>query len=200
MAGAKRSIDIGQIGPRQGGAADQPGDREYGSDEIGRAGRAVLQRLQNLPNGLLIVISRAKGAGIAAAAADVVVGGERGWYRGHFAPVIRQIAGRIGDGFGLERRVAVVVVNLERFLDRRQRRFRRIHYLFWVVGHIGRRLAIDAGLYGVSPPWRLALTASRARYRSNPADTGLPRPQIVLHVRHPIGLADRKKPRLVTTL
>ena len=47
---------------------------------------------------------------------------------------------------GRPRRLVRLVANFEGFLDRGQRCFRRIHNLFRVVGHIGRRLAIYAGL------------------------------------------------------
>ena len=72
-------------------------------------------------------------------------------------------AERSGDAFRLAIGL-VVVADFERFLDRRQRRFGRIHYLLRVVGHVGRRLACYAGL---GRP-KQAQAAPRARDRSNP--------------------------------
>ena len=72
VAGAKRRVDVRQIGPGKGEAADYPGAGEQCGDEIGGARRPVLQRVQDLADRLLVVIGGAKGVGIAAASADLV--------------------------------------------------------------------------------------------------------------------------------
>ena len=148
VAGAKRGVEIAQIGPGQRDAADHPDEGEHGGDNIGGARGSVLQRVQDLSDRLLIVIGGAKGLSIAAAGGGLAgveghVGGRR---RRDVRPAVGGgAAKRLGDGFGLTIRL-VVVADFERFLDRRQRCFGRIHDLLGVIGHIGRRLACYAGL------------------------------------------------------
>ena len=60
MARAERRVEIGQIGPRQRQAADDPGGGEQGGDVIRGPGRTVLQRAQDAADRLLVVIGGAK--------------------------------------------------------------------------------------------------------------------------------------------
>ena len=145
-AGAERGIEIRQIGPRQRQAADNPGDGKCGGDEIGRAGRTPLQRVQDLADRLLIVVGGVRrGAGKIARADRVgteeVVAGRRGRTLG---AAVGGAGQQIGHALGLACGLLFVLSDIEGFLDRRQRRLGRIRHLLWIVGHFGRRLACYA--------------------------------------------------------
>ncbi len=141
MARAKRRVEIGQIGPRQGETADNPGSGKHRGDEIGGPGRAVLQGLEDVADRLLIVIGGAKRlrlGGARARGADVVeIDGlfERG--RRRFG-LRHGVVGTRGRSRAVVRRCRLpllVVPDVEGFLDRRQGCFRRIHRLFRVIRH-----------------------------------------------------------------
>ena len=146
VIGAERGADVAQIGPGKRETADDPGAGEYRGDEIGGAGRAVLQRAQYLADRLLIVVGGGISALVACRRTDLL-GFEKIWSgnRRTVVPVLVR-GGVFGNAFRAVIRQIVVVADFERFLDRRQRRLGRIHDLFRIVGHIGRRLANYAGL------------------------------------------------------
>ena len=61
-SGPSAALQIRQIGPRQREAADHPGAENDRRDHIGGAGRAALQRVQDLPDRLLVVVGTGKRA------------------------------------------------------------------------------------------------------------------------------------------
>ena len=101
MAGAKGGVDVSQIGPGEAEATDNPSAGKYRGDEVRCARGTVLQRMQDLSNGLLVVIGGSKGAGVAASSANLV-GIEYGVVRRHrgVAPAfIGFVDGRLGNAF-----------------------------------------------------------------------------------------------------
>ncbi len=141
MARAERRVEVGQIGPRQGEAADDPGGGEQGGDEIGGFGRTVLQRAQNAADRLLVVIGgvkRLRLGGAVAPSVDVVEidGFVEG---GHCRLGPRHgVLGTRRRNLAVVRRsrlLLLVVSDVEGFLDRGEGCFRRIHQLFRVIGH-----------------------------------------------------------------
>ncbi len=56
MTWASRCVEIGQVGPRQREATNNPDGGEYGGDKIGRTGRTALERAQDLADRLPVVV------------------------------------------------------------------------------------------------------------------------------------------------
>ena len=138
-AGAKRGMQIGQIGQRKSKAADDPGARKQSGDHVRRTGGTALQCVKDLADRLLIVI-----------------GGPRRDF-GKLARADRLFVGRFGGGgrrgdllgwgrkkvcrFSRTDRLLVLIVDVERLLDRRQRCFGWVRHFLRMIGHFGRRLA-----------------------------------------------------------
>jgi hypothetical protein len=165
VVGTERGAQARQIGPRQRQAADDPGAGKDRRHKIGRTGRPLLQRSQHLADRLLVVIGDAAGLRGKVARADsagvdgLLVSSLRTLAArpriareqiGHtFGPVFGSaFRPALGPGtrlgLGLILVLIFIVPDIESFLDGRQRRFRRVHHLFRVVGHFGRRLACYA--------------------------------------------------------
>ena len=106
--------------------------------------------MQDLADRLLVVVGGAQRARTARVARADGVGVEQSRGRSGVAAALgaRPIGGAgaeaSADALRLALGPAAFVLEIERFLDRRQRRFGRILHLLRVVGHIGRRLACYA--------------------------------------------------------
>ena len=151
-SGPSAALKSDEIGPGQGEAADNPGGGKHGGDEIGGArpggaaaragsGRSTADRHWRREDRC--------GSAVAARPRRRYRRDRRGLERGGAScRPVSSGASASGRGMPSGRLAACVLVipDIEGFLDRRQRRFRRIHQLFRVVGHVGRRLACYAGL------------------------------------------------------
>ncbi len=145
-ARTERGLQFGQVHPAEHDAGQHPDHGEDGRHQIGRAGRAALQRAQDLADRLAVVVGRTPHRGGVLETGNVVV---EGFLTGDGAP------GRLGSrlrlnllGRRLSRRRGSRVLgglgipNTERVLDRRQRRFRRVLHFLRSVRHVGRRLVL----------------------------------------------------------
>ena len=154
-------LQAGQINECECHAADRPGHSEYGRQDIRRLGRPLLQGLQNLTDGLAVVV----GGELAGRAHIVIdVGGAgfeleqvlvRGGLGGGIDVADRLLCkpllceplmdGPFGRSLGCRAVLGRCVGYVEHLLDGRHGIIRRIRQLFRVVRHVGRRLTRYAG-------------------------------------------------------
>ncbi len=147
-ARAERSLQFGQVHPAEQEAGQRPDHREHRRDQIRGAGRAALDRAEDLADRLPVVVGGPANGGGFFEAGDGVVEDPRLRLR-----MPRRLGGnRFGGKMirrGLGRRCRfgrvggrIGVPHVERVLDRRQRRFRRILHFLRSVRHVGRRLVL----------------------------------------------------------
>ena len=150
-ARAERRLQVGKIQPAEQDAGQHPDDGEHGGDKVGRAGRAALDRAQDLADRFPVVIGRAAHAADILGAAHFVVecriprGGTRSSAprrlgRRLIRKMVRRRRRRRRGSRRFGRRLGIP--NIQRVLDRRQRRLCRILHLLRSVRHVGRRLVL----------------------------------------------------------
>ena len=161
VAAPSAACRSGPIGPGQHQTEEDPGDRKAGGDEIGGAACTRLQRLQNLPDGLAVVVGGETAGRLVLGARrsalptvieeEVAVGRwRRRWRRAvrasaGFRPcrISRRCHGRTRRRDRRRHAMSTLALPYVKcILDSGQRRFGRVVRLLRTISHIRRRLAL----------------------------------------------------------
>ncbi len=200
---ADRGLQRGQEGEGQQSGADQPDHGEQRCERKGTAGRAaLLDGLQDLPDGFAIVIGGASGrararlldlvedrpvGALPVVEGRFVVGGRRRTWRHHVVTNVVAIVAAV---------VARHVADVQGFLNGRKRDFGRVFDLLGVVRHV----QSEPSLYFLLSGWSCASLA-RSRPVSSPAVRKRDRwPACPLHPQTSYWLSDANEMAAINTI